>query len=143
MPSNAAKKARALVQEQKVHCAQAALTAHGEELGLGKVDYDTLMKISSAFSGGIARQGNVCGAVTGALMALGLKYGGPDSTKIDEVAVKFLEEFESLNGTIICRELINHNLVTDADVQKAFKTGAFKDCPKFVEDAVVLLEKLL
>jgi len=47
MPSEAAEKARALVQEQKVHCAQAVLTAHGEELGFGKVDYDTLMKISS------------------------------------------------------------------------------------------------
>ncbi|MGD9396942.1 MAG: C-GCAxxG-C-C family protein [Candidatus Thorarchaeota archaeon] len=143
MPSEAAKKARALVQEQKVHCAQAVLTAHGEELGSGKIDHETLLKISSAFSGGIARQGNVCGAVTGALMALGLKHGGQDSRKADEVAVMFLREFKTLHGTVNCRELINHDLVTDADVQKAFKTGAFKDCPKFVEDAVVLLEKLL
>ena len=101
MPSEAAKRARALVQEQKVHCAQAVLTAHGEELGSGKIDYDTLMKISSAFSGGIARQGNVCGAVTGALMALGLKYGGQDSTKANDVAVKLLEEFGNLHGTVI------------------------------------------
>ncbi len=143
MTSKAAEKARALVQEQKVHCAQAVLTSYGEELGSGKVDYETLMKISSAFSGGIARQGNICGAVTGALMALGLKYGGQDSTKANEVAMKFLEEFGNLHGTVICRELINHDLVTDADVQKAFKTGAFNECPKFVEDAVVLLEKLL
>ena len=77
------------------------MTAHGEELSSGKVDYETLMKISSAFSGGIARQGNVCGAVTGALIALGLKYGGPDSTKVNEVAMKFLEEFAFLNGTVI------------------------------------------
>jgi hypothetical protein len=76
-------------------------------------------------------------------MALGLKHGGQDSRKADEVAVMFLREFKTLHGTVNCRELINHDLVTDADVQKAFKTGAFKDCPKFVEDAVVLLEKLL
>jgi len=41
------------------------------------------------------------GAVTGALIALGLKYGGPDSTKVNEVAMKFLEEFAFLNGTVI------------------------------------------
>jgi len=141
--SEKAKKARKLVQEQKVHCAQAVFTAYGEELSSGQVDYDNLMKISSAFSGGIAHQGNVCGALTGALMTLGFKYGGPDSRKVNEVSMKFLEEFKSRNGSIICRDLINHDLLTDEDVQKAFKAGAFNNCPKFVEDAVVLLEKLL
>jgi C_GCAxxG_C_C family probable redox protein len=143
MSTNRAETAKKMMQEQKGHCAQAVLTAFGEELSSGKLDYDMLMKIASAFSGGIARMGNVCGALAGALLALGLKYGGPDSTKVNEVAVKLLKEFEALNGSIICRELIDQDLITDADVQKAFKTGAFKDCPKFVEDAVVLVEKLL
>jgi hypothetical protein len=41
------------------------------------------------------------------------------------------------------RELINHDLITDEDVKQAFKSGAFDKCPKFVEDAAMLLAKLL
>jgi C_GCAxxG_C_C family probable redox protein len=101
------------------------------------------MKISSAFSGGIARTGNVCGAITGALMALGLKYGEGDSSKVNEVATKLFEEFKSLNGSIICRELINHDLITDEDIKHAFETGAFDNCSKYVEDVSLILERLL
>ena len=143
MTSNAAETAKAMMQERRGHCAQAILTSVSEQASSEKVDYDTLMKIASAFSGGIARTGNVCGAVTGALMALGFKYGGQDSTKVNDVAKKFLDEFETVHGSVICREMINQDLITDEDVAKAFKTGAFDDCPKFIEDAVVLLEKLL
>ncbi|MHA1934606.1 MAG: C-GCAxxG-C-C family protein [Candidatus Thorarchaeota archaeon] len=104
---------------------------------------DTCMKIASAFSGGIALTGNVCGALTGALMALGLKYGGAErEEKVNEVAVELLNEFKALNGSIICRELINHDLITDEDVKQAFKNGAFDNCPKFVQDVTKILDKL-
>jgi C_GCAxxG_C_C family probable redox protein len=143
MTSEAAENAKKMMQERRGHCAQAVLTSYGEKASSGKVDYDTLMKVASAFSGGIAHQGNVCGALTGALMALGLKYGGPDSTKANGIAMKLLDEFASLHGSFICRDLIKHDLFTDEDVEKAFKTGAFDSCPKYVEDAALLLEKLL
>ena len=143
MASNRVDAAKKIMQEQKGHCCQAILAAFGEHLSLGKVDYDICMKIASAFSGGIALTGNVCGALNGALMALGLKYGGEDSTKVNEVSVNLLDEFKSLHGSIICRELINHDLVTDEDVKQAFATGAFNNCPKFVEDAAMILEKEL
>jgi C_GCAxxG_C_C family probable redox protein len=141
--SNPAEKAKKMMNDRKGHCAQAVFTAFEEKLGKGKIDFDTMMQVSSAFSGGIVRTGNVCGAVTGALMVLGLKYGSPDSTKVNEVAKKFLDEFELLHSTVICRDLIKHDLITDEDVNNAFKTGAFDNCPKYVEDAVILLEKLL
>ncbi len=141
MPSNHADTANRIFQEQKAHCAQAIFSAYGEQLSLGKVDSDTCMKIASAFSGGIARTGNVCGALTGALMALGLKYD--DAEKADEAAVKLLDEFKSLNRSIICRELINHDLITDEDIKQAFAKGSFDNCPKFVEDVTVILDRLL
>ena len=141
MPSNSAEKAKKIFQEQKAHCAQAIFSAYGEQLSEGKVDFDTCMKIASAFSGGIARTGNVCGALTGALMAIGLKYRTAE--RADEIAGYLLKEFKSLNGSIICRELINHDLLTDEDVKHAFKTGAFDNCPKFVEDVTMILDKLL
>ena len=141
MPSNHADIANRIFQEQTAHCAQAIFSSYGEQMSLGKVDSDTCMKIASAFSGGIARTGNVCGALTGALMALGLKYDNAE--KADEAAVKFLDEFKSLNGSIICRELINHDLMTDEDIKQAFAKGSFDNCPKFVEDVTVILDRLL
>jgi len=142
MTSTPLEKAKKIFGEQKAHCAQAIFAAYGEQLGLGQVDFDTCMKIASAFSGGIARSGNVCGAVTGALMTLGLRFG-EDAEKVNEIAVKLFDEFESLNGSIICRELINHDLITVEDLKKAFENGSFDNCPKYVEDVALILEGLL
>ena len=141
MSSNPADKAKSIFQEQKAHCAQAIFASYGEQLGSEKVDFDTCMKIASAFSGGISRTGNVCGALTGALMVLGLKYGSAE--RADEIAGYLLKEFKSLNESIICRELINHDLITENDLKQAFEKGSFNNCPKFVEDVSMMLEKLL
>ena len=146
MPSNLSETAKKIFGENKNNCSQAVFTAYGEHMGLGKVDYDTCMKITSAFGGGIAQTGNVCGALTGALMALGLKYGGTkreDNEKANKVAGNLLNEFKSLNGSIICRELINHDLITEEDIKQAYAKGSFNNCPKFVEDASLILENLL
>ena len=79
-------------------------------------------------------------------MAIGLKYGGTTPEAFDEVNAvsrKLLEEFAALHGSIMCRELINHDLHTDEDIDHAFKTGAFDNCPKFIEDITEILDKLL
>ena len=92
----------------------------------------------------LLRTGNVCGTVTGALMALGLKYGDDENqNKVNEVSVELLTEFEAINGTTICRDLINHDLITEDDVKQAFATGSFDKCPKFVEDVTKIMDKLL
>ncbi len=144
--NNLSETAKQMMLEGRGNCAQAVFATNVEQLGLGKVDYDTCLKITSAFGGGIAGTGNVCGALTGAIMALGLKYGGikrEDQEKANKVAGKLLNEFNSLNGSIICRELINHDLITDEDVKLAFEDESFNNCPKFVEDVSMMLEKLL
>ena len=53
-------------------CSAAVFSAFSEELGL---DTDTARKIACGFGGGISHTGNICGAVSGAIMAIGLKYG--------------------------------------------------------------------
>jgi C_GCAxxG_C_C family probable redox protein len=137
------RQSKKIMDERRGHCAQAIFAPYGEHLRSGKVDFDTCMKISSAFSGGTAQTGNVCGAINGALMTLGLKYGGQDSNEVNKIAIKFLNDFEKINGSIICRKLINLDLITDEDVQHAFKTGAFNNCTKYVEDVAMLLDKLI
>lgn len=66
------------------------------------------------------RKGEVCGSCTGALMALGLKYGDVKA-KSDEVCNKFLDEFKNENGFFICRNLLNCNIGTLEGVEYAKK----------------------
>lgn len=69
--------------EQGFDCSQVVLASFCEELGM---DQETALKVSSSFGGGLWN-GEVCGCVTGALMALGLKYGhySPGDSKSKEI----------------------------------------------------------
>ncbi|WP_407422817.1 C-GCAxxG-C-C family protein [Methanobrevibacter sp.] len=89
------------------------------------------------------RKGEVCGACTGALMALGLKYGD-SKTKSNEVCEKFLDEFEKENRSYICRELLNCDIRTEEGVKYALDNNIFKEfCPKMIESATKITENYL
>jgi C_GCAxxG_C_C family probable redox protein len=53
-------------------CSSAVFSSFSEELGL---DPETAKKLSCGFGAGISKTGNICGAVSGAIMVIGLKYG--------------------------------------------------------------------
>ena len=123
------------------NCSQAVLSVFGEELGLDK---ETALNMSAGFGGGITK-GQVCGAVSGAVMALGLKYGHSieDKTKTNEMVNKFLEEFEKKNGSIVCKELLGYDLTKKEDFDKIIEEKLFESkCPLFIENAVDLLEDI-
>ncbi len=90
------------------NCAQAVLLAFAEELCLSK---ETAAKIALPFGGGMAR-GETCGALTGALMALGLTESGeippaPEAkVKGRERAKELAAIFESAFKTTLCREIL-------------------------------------
>ena len=134
--------ARELMNGMKASCSQAILATFGPYMGEKGLDVETCMKLASAFSGGINLTGNVCGALTGALMAIGLEFGdvNPMNPKVAEVSTRLLEEFKAINGSILCRDLIQYDGGTDAvDMMKAFQSGAFDKCLKYVEDVSKLL----
>ena len=134
--------ARELMNGMKASCSQAIFATFGPYMGEKGVDVETCMKIASAFSGGINLTGNVCGALTGALMAIGLEFGdgNPMNPKVAEVSTRLLEEFRAINGSILCRDLIQYDGGADAvDLMKAFESGAFDKCLKYVEDVSRLL----
>ena len=85
-----------------------SFTAFFEDFGLSK---DEALKIGACFGRGM-RKGEVCGACTGALMVLGLRYGD-DKSKSNEICEMFLDEFESENGSYICRDLLNCDISTE------------------------------
>ncbi|MGN0595589.1 MAG: C-GCAxxG-C-C family protein [Hominimerdicola sp.] len=97
--------------KQGYNCSQSVIGAWAEEMGL---DLETALKISSGFGGGIGRMREVCGAFSGAVMVLGLKYGntiGSDAKAKGanyQLIQKFAQRFKEENGrnTIICRELL-------------------------------------
>ncbi len=127
------------------YCSQAILSAFSDELG---IDKKSALKISSAFGGGIARTGDICGAVTGALMVLGLKFSSEDANNPKEkeniiaIAKKFLDEFRERNNSLMCKELLNCDLNTQ-EGRTTFKELNLRSthCSKYIRDCAELLEK--
>jgi C_GCAxxG_C_C family probable redox protein len=125
---------------QGFNCSQSVFAAYAAQLG---IDDEAALKLASPFGGGVAHQGNVCGAVTGALMVLGLARGSATVDKKDEtyrMAEEFIKRFQERHGTILCRELIGYDLRIPTESQAAREQGVFKTlCPAFVESAVVIV----
>ncbi|WP_292608402.1 C-GCAxxG-C-C family protein [Methanobrevibacter sp. UBA188] len=125
--------------EQGYVCSQAVFAAFCQDFGLEK---DMALKIGACFGSGM-RKGEVCGACTGALMALGLKYGD-DKSKSNEVCERFLDEFENENGSYICRDLLGCDIRTEEGVEYVVKHNLFKEfCPKMVKSASIILDEIL
>jgi C_GCAxxG_C_C family probable redox protein len=128
-------------------CSQAVFSAYAEELGLDK---DVALKISGTFGGGMAGMAETCGAVTGAFMVIGLKYGKikPEDEEAKRKAYSlvkvFVKKFKAKNSSIVCRELLGCDISTPEGIQ-TFKDKNFINsiCPKFVESAAEILEEIL
>ena len=75
-------------------------------------------------------------------MVLGLKYG-ENIQELTRISNQLMDEFIAIHGSIICRELIGHDLFDDEDMRKAFETDAFKKCMKYVDDVARMMEKHL
>ena len=128
-------------------CSQAVAAAFTGDFG---VDRETVLRLSCSFGGGMAHTGNTCGAVTGALMVIGMKYG---RTAIDDLAAKektyavanaFITEFLHRNHAIGCTDLIGHNLGDPKELAIAREKDLFHTkCTRYVRDAGEILEKLL
>jgi C_GCAxxG_C_C family probable redox protein len=128
-------------------CSQAICAAFGKRLGL---DEKTALKISCAFGGGCSRLGLTCGAVTGAFMVIGLKYGrsSPDDLaakdKTYAMTQEFAKRFIARNGSINCTELLGCDLGTEKGYSEAREKGLFTTlCLKLVKDSAEILEDML
>ncbi len=132
--------------QQGYNCAQSVFSALAERVGL---PVETALKIAAPFGGGIGRLGEVCGAVSGGLMAIGAAEG---HTAADPAAKErsyrlardFAEEFRRRHGAITCRELLGCDIGTPEGQQQAREAGLFKQrCPLYVRDAVEIAGQML
>jgi len=128
-------------------CAPAVLSTYSEQLGLEKT---LAVKIACGFGGGIGRTGRTCGAVTGAVMAIGLKHGqvnlaDEESRLRTYMLVKeFIDKFTTLHGSIECKDLIGYDLSNSGELRSARESGVFQNkCPGFVYDSARILEDIV
>ncbi len=130
--------------DRNFNCAQSVFAAFAVRLGMNE---STMLKMASPFGGGVARRGQVCGAVSGGLLALGLARGADDPSGKEaayQLGQQFLTRFESRHGSILCRDLLGVDISSDAGRQMASGKGLFKTvCPHFVADAVEIVQAML
>ena len=128
------------------NCAQAVAVAFCDVTGLTP---DFSAKLASSFGGGMGRMREVCGAVSGMLMVLGVLYGydTPDSDKakmehyalVQALAGKFREE----NGSIVCREILKNPPSDPNPSPRTAEYYAQRPCARMVYTAAKLLDEYI
>ncbi|MEW6142549.1 MAG: C-GCAxxG-C-C family protein [Chloroflexota bacterium] len=129
------------------NCAQSAFSVFAPELGMSERD---VVRIAAGFGGGLGRRGEACGAVTGAIMALSLRYSGEHPEVLSQrqaaydKAAEVVKAFIDRHGTCRCRDLLGYNLSDLEELKRAREDRAFqKICTMYIREAVELVERLL
>jgi len=129
------------------NCAQSIIKAYANEVGINQED---AVRMASSLGGGVGRNGHICGAVTGAAVIIGMKFGttDPANFRAKEEAYnrtnELLEKFSAENKSILCKELIPYDMKNPEDLKKAREAGVFtKQCPLYVTSAGRILETII
>lgn len=130
------------------NCAQSILYAFREE---GDLTEETALKIACGFGAGMARKEEVCGAITGGILVLGLRYGrggNEDRSAMELTYLKtreLMDLFSKKHGTYICRNLLDGCDLTTEEGQKHFKENELlkMTCTPCVQSVVEILECIL
>jgi len=128
-------------------CSQAVCCAFAKDFG---IDEKTALRLSCGLGGGMGHTGNTCGAVSGALMVIGMRYGRTElddlaaKEKTYEVAQEFIREFRRRHHSVNCTELLGYDLSNPRQLADAREKKVFHaKCPEFVRDAGDILEEIL
>lgn len=127
-------------------CSQAVFAAFAPQLGMSEKQ---ALMTGACFGSGMCR-GEVCGAVSGGLMALGLKFGQcePEDkqarVRTNALTGAMLEEFTRENGSYLCARLLDCDFSSPEDLARVRREGLFTSlCPRLVESAARITERLL
>lgn len=130
------------------NCSQAVLGAFCEECGM---DFETAMRMSSSFGGGMGRLREVCGAVSGMFMVAGLMYGYDDPKAQEEKKLHYeriqqlAKAFQEETGSIICRELLglSEKKSEPTPEQRTEKYYKKRPCPEMVKLAAQIMAQYM
>ena len=134
--------------EQGYSCAQAVFSALAEPQGLER---DMAYRVAAGFGGGLARSGQTCGCVTGAIMGLGLAQTGvsPEQNRSEKEKTyarvqRFMREFAARHGSTHCLHLLGCDISTAEGLSFARQNGLFQSrCTRLVRDATELAAAIL
>jgi C_GCAxxG_C_C family probable redox protein len=128
-------------------CSQSVLLAFAERLG---VEPGLAARIGASLGAGMGRMGWTCGAVSGALVVIGLRYGHEEPEAVEKKErmyakeKAFVSQFQAEHGTVLCRELLGFDVSTPEDLEAAREAGIFEtQCTRYIAHAVEILEDLL
>jgi len=142
------KKAIQKMAVERFHCSQAIAAVGQEKMGEGS---DDVVRAMGAFGGGLGGNGEVCGALAGALALLGLKYSrarcdeqeNPKMWSAAQELVARFREIVRLDGSILCRDISRIDW-RDRNQVKAFYSGEkVKHCMKIVGETAELVGEIL
>lgn len=130
------------------NCAQSVLFSFCDEL---RLDVESALKLSCGFGGGMGRMGEVCGAVSGGVLVLGLKFGrGKNDTRVETDVTyakirEFMNRFAAKHGTCTCRELLSGCDLATPDGQTYFKENECFNliCRPCVRDAAAMVKDII
>ncbi len=126
-------------------CSQSMIMAYCHQFDIPET---TAARLATGFAGGLA-QGNTCGAVTGAIMVAGLKFGSGlawDRYANDhcaQVTQEFCHRFKYRQKTIECREILVKNQIDPGDPEQIQNLRESGLCSQIVSDAQEILDELL
>lgn len=127
-------------------CSQVVADYFAEEMGLS---VEEARKVSACFGGGCGR-GGTCGAVVGAMMVLGMKYGQYDADHMEQKEVMaqkqgaFFDAFSKEYGSSLCRDLLGHDISQPGGFDKVLEEGTMMTlCPRIVRDTIRMTETIL
>lgn len=128
-------------------CAQAVCAAYAPLFGMER---EMALRAAGACGGGMGRTGQTCGAVTGAVIVIGLKHGKTQAAdnatreKCYALAADFLRRFEARHGALTCPALLGCHIGTPGGYAMAHEKQLFTTvCADLVRDAAEILETLL
>jgi C_GCAxxG_C_C family probable redox protein len=126
------------------YCAESVLLALSKKMG---IESDLLLKMATPFCSGVSRTNGICGAVSGALMAIGLKYGRTSNRDSVEDSYKYAQEFIKLfnekHGSTNCFELTGCDFTSTEGHEKFNNENKEEGCLNFVKDAEEIAWELI
>jgi len=126
-------------------CSESVLLAISDFLG---VKNELIPKVATGFGAGIGGRGLVCGAISGGIIALGIKFGRSKVKKQKMrpywFALKLLERFEEEFGYVMCRELTGCDLSTE-EGRKKYKDEKMWEmrCRQYIEAVTAIVFDLI
>ncbi len=128
-----------------LNCSQAILTVFGEPYGLNST---MARQLGLPLGGGMGRMARTCGAVSAAVLILGLANDNGDEADARKAAFaavqEFFKRFEEVHGTTECRDLLGADRSTEEGEKRFRQENLIQTlCPTFVKSAAEILEVLL